>query len=258
MLNDQDYELLSAYLDNEFDADAQTHVKTRLLQDPEFNQEYQALKQMQNALQQASDKINDTPVPDALTQLLQQTPDEISGDSTAKESAQSNVTPLPSKDAQAQAKSAKAWWRQPWLYPVAACALIALVTTLQSPFPSNSHNQGNWGKIASLMHSLPSSELMSLEDAQGTRIMPMQSFVHQDGRLCREFHLASDTQNQHGIACKSGAGWQQEILVNRTVDKSNYQPASRDTDNVDQYLQNYLKRPLSEEQELQAIKEKWQ
>jgi hypothetical protein len=70
MISEQDIEQISAYLDDELSSEEMQKVRQRLLQDPAFREEFDAMKGGDEMLVQFSGSIDTTPVPERVKQLL--------------------------------------------------------------------------------------------------------------------------------------------------------------------------------------------
>jgi hypothetical protein len=78
-----------------------------------------------------------------------------------------------------------------------------------------------------ILSSAPSDEVLTL--ARGDQIKPVLTFVAADGRVCREFEMASERAMSVGVACRETQDWRLEILVaaaDRPAKTDGYQQAS--------------------------------
>ena len=224
-----DYELISAYLDDELDPQGRAKVEEKLMNDNEFAQVFATFDQQNAHIKQTFAAIDDKPVPDALQALL--TPEEPSAE------VQSNVV----------RPQVSAWKR--WM-PLAASVAIAAVI---SPIIFQQQGDGKM-TLAQALETVQSGEILPLDGDE--KLYFSMSFENNQGDWCREYFLASGTAEKHIVACQEASSWRTMIEVDAPFPDPNvYSPASGGSEAVDAWLDdNMASDSLSKEQEAARLK----
>ncbi len=232
MLSEQDHQLISASLDGELAPEQEMAFKHRLLQEPALNKQYQAIKAMGQDLKNTFADIASTPVPQSLSSLLE---DDIQVENEQK-ATQNNQ------------------WR--FLALAASVAAIGLLSFFG--LQNTSDNQVSIA-LTKALNTQPAMQVMQLDS--NNQFIVLQSFRHNDGRVCREYQI-SDTNNQsHAIACKKNQQWQLEVTQSSVVaEQAHHVTASgEEVKTIEQYLKGAVKGEfLTSDDEMVQIKRNWQ
>lgn len=214
-MSPEDQELLSAYLDNELDQEQRALVQRRLLSEPEFNAACQKLQQLQQSLKKAYPAQQNTPVPESILQLLQDSDEEAGGPQEASSK-----------------KYTKVFWMLPLAASVAAVFIATSYLTKQDILEADP-----WPKVAQQLDTTHDMEITKIND--GLSMVVLQSFTHVDGRPCREYQRKDDEQVVHAIACKSPQRWQREVIVEASLDLQDYQTATKTPNKIKAFLASF-------------------
>ncbi|NQZ06232.1 MAG: hypothetical protein HRT35_03635 [Algicola sp.] len=232
MLSEQDHQLISASLDGELEPEQDLAFKRRLLQDPELNKQYQTLKALDQNLKNTFGDIANAPVPQQLAALLV-------NDKKVED------------DQQQTAKNSH--WR--FLALAASVGAIGLLSFFGF---QNSTNDTMSLALTKALNTQPSMEMKQLD--QNSQFIALQSFRHNDGRVCREY-LVNDTDTQsHLVACITNQHWQVEFQQDSALSESEYYVTVTAEEN--KTIEFYLKKAitgakLSTDDELKQIKDGW-
>jgi len=203
-MTDNDFALLSQYLDGELDELSTRRVEQRLGSEPALRETLQELATLDQQIQQAF--LASGAVPAHVAEMLR---------------------PAPARKANSG--------RRIWGYAAAAsvAAVAGLIATLQVPQPGNSGPT-----IAEVLEITPSSAEVWHPLSDGKRIRPILSFRDVDGAWCREFLLDNHGEGSRGVACRDAGKWETRIAVSADLPGSqyDYRPASSsDVDAVADY-----------------------
>lgn len=241
-MNEQDYELISAYIDNELSDSEREQVNARLLQDKEFESIFLEFKNNDLQLLEHYSKIDEKPVPNEILNLLKDS-SQISQKSESdkpEELVANNVTQNFSKQ--------RAWY-QAGLSLAASALFVALV----SYYYDYSDGALFDSQLATILDSNISGK--SIEINTSERVYLSMSFLNKDGYWCREFFIIATTTTQN-ISCRFEQEWQNEISIPAEFNEGNsYMPASsNDNYKIETWLDNNMgSDPLSNKQEQELM-----
>ncbi len=231
-MHDEDFQLLSQYLDGELDVFSTRRLEQRLAAEPALADTLAQMREQQARLQNAFEG-QDT-VPTRVVGLLK---------------SHENVVSLPRPEKQ----------RPAWHYALAA-SLVAGIGLMVAP-PWQAPQQQDAG-LASVLESSPSMADGWASIADGRQVRPVLSFKGSDGNWCREY-LISDTETaSRGVACREAGQWQVQVLAATEIPggSSEFRPAGAgDSDAVASYLAAHAEGiALSADQEAELIEAGWQ
>lgn len=227
-MKEQDYELLSQYIDGELAAEDAQKLRRRLLAEPTLRATYDRLSSVNNEIRDTFNARGTDTVPQRVSALLQ------------------------SKSTSSQGR------RAGWGFAVAA-SLLAATGLLLNPDWRQADSDA---QFASVLDSTPSglAGWETLED--GRQVKPVLSFAHVDGSWCREFLLADDGATYRGVACHSNSEWVTVVLDGQDAPGSTteYRPAGAgDSDQVAAFIAgNASGIALSRSEESELIARRWQ
>lgn len=244
-----DDELLSAYLDGELSEHEEAQLQKRLIADQLLRERLQELSIIDVYVNRAFDDINDQPMSDSLTQLMN--------------------TPFISERLVRFVPAIIA--KQP-VRALAASVLVGLMigisylnifSSMESPSDQVADIR-NWIEsetLGNLLEQTSSNQTVSI--GQEASFHAVLSYISKDGRPCREFKLSKQGQMGHGVACRfDQEQWQDELFVVETVTESadGYTPASGQTVSfVDAYIDNdILSIALNGVEEKMLMDNQWQ
>ncbi|BDX04728.1 anti-sigma factor family protein [Planctobacterium marinum] len=215
-MKQDDYDLLSQFIDGELDTAEATEVKRRLLAEPELNELYQQLKQLNDSVKTVIPDFLNEPLSDELKQLLKQT-------------------------SPAQTNESDAMWRR--FLPMAAS--IALVFVMGYAFISQPF-QGNGMTIKGSMLSKVADDENWLSE-NGTEVVVVQSYQSAAQSLCREYYARADNKVEHGVSCYEQGQWQKQVFAIKDNDSEQYYvTASSSYNDVEQFVVDNHLLPLTE------------
>lgn len=247
MTTEFDDDQLSAFLDGELDADTQGSLERALAADPALRARLERLHSADMAIRNELREPFDV-VPERFANMLREDADTPA----------SVVIPLRRRVAPPQA----------WRLPIAAG--LALAVGAAGGFFASGANRGAsetaflsigaGSEMAALLDSTPSARTVSLNDS--SRLTAVVSYRAADGRLCREFDVASAQAAARAVACKSESGWRVEVAAATLVRGSGdggYAPvAGGDHPAIDATLDRLgVADPLSPEDEAAATRRGW-
>jgi hypothetical protein len=236
-VTEQDYELLSQYLDGELSLVQGRLVEQRLENEPALNACFAGLQSLQSELDSAYRKVANAPVPERITALLQP--------------AATPIVPLPHRRVAG------------WGFALAASLLVAVSATLVTQWSQNSPlPAGADALLANTLEHAPSraSGWDTLDD--GRQVRPVLSYQSQTGDWCREYLVADEAGNWHAVACRGAKGWATMAIAatEPAASSEDYRPAgANDSDEVAEFInRNAADIPLDLHQEAQLIGSNWQ
>lgn len=210
-MSDQDFTLLSAYVDGELEPDVATALEQRLAQDSELRARLTALRGLQAELQAvARTGADSSPVPESIRALLQQQP--------------SRIRSVPHRLA-----TFSATVRRQGLAVAASLAVIAGLL-LAPQWQREVQEQTGDPLLAAALEALPSRAegWDILED--GRQLRAILSFPKRSGSWCREYLLAAESHAVRGVACRDNGIWETRVAVTQTLfpgaEDVAYRPAS--------------------------------
>jgi hypothetical protein len=228
-MKDQDYELLSQFIDGELPAEASQELRGRLLAEPELRATYERLRKLDGRIRETFNAPGTDTVPSRVTSLLER------------------------RKNSADRKHAG------WGFAIAASLLAAAGLLLS---PDWRQQQTGAPSLASVLESTPSSGAAWETLGDGRQVQPVLSFAHIDGTWCREYLLSDDGATYRGVACRNEGTWVTSALENQALPGSAnaYRPAGAgDSDAVATFIaDNASGIALSREQETALIARRWQ
>ncbi|MEP5567491.1 MAG: hypothetical protein ABJN62_06635 [Halioglobus sp.] len=207
-MTDNDYELLSQYLDQELDDLTARHLEQRLSSEPKLQATLNRLSNADTRLKRAFSGTDKAPT--HLKEMLRPTP--------------SNVVAFPQRS------------RPAWQYAVAA-SLVAAVGLILTPKWQDSTQPGP--SLASVLETTPSMANGWKTLSDGRDIRPVLSFKEVDGAWCREYLVSVEGASERGVACRDEGYWKTRVIAPTDLpgDAADYRPAGAgDADEVAQYL----------------------
>jgi hypothetical protein len=233
-MTDNDYELLSRYIDGELDDALLQRLQRRLAAEPELRATLDELNTVQTRLQESFSAVD--AAPEHIVNMLKP--------------ARDNVVAFPGRKS-----------RPAWHYAIAASLVAAAGLVLAPQWQDNSPAGTTF---ATVLESSPSSAQgwHALED--GRQLRPILSFQDTSGNWCREYLAGSATlaAAERGVACRHGSTWTIQVSVAADVPGSDaeFRPAgAADADAVAEYLADHAAGiALSRDEEQALISSNWQ
>ena len=226
---DQDYELLSQYIDGELAAEATQQLRRRLLAEPELRATYDRMSKLDGSIRETFNVPGADTIPPRIASLLE-----------------SRRNPAERRHAG-------------WGFAIAA-SLIAATGLLLSPDWRQTETSAP--SLAEVLDTAPSSGTTweTLDD--GRQIRPVLSFAHVDGTWCREYLLSDDGATYRGVACRTESTWVTSALDSQALPGGTnaYRPAGAgDSDAIANFIaDNASGIALSSEEEAALIARRWQ
>ncbi len=243
----QDYELLSRYLDGELPPALARELEQRLAAEPALVAVLARMQALQGQLHQAYDGIANQPIPQRILALLQ--------------APQANVVPIGHKPPLNPPRKRV----MNWGFALAASLVVAVSATLVTRLDQQSAQPGAAGVDSLLSLALETSP--SRGDgwealADGRKLRPVLSFQTTAGSWCREYLLRSSEGSWHGVACRGDAGWNTTVLASADAAESSadYRPAgAASADEVADFVdRNAAGIALDAREEADLIARAWQ
>lgn len=245
-MNDQDWQLLSAYLDDELSPEARADCAQRLQQEPALTAGLQALEALQTELRGTLHSAAAAqPVPPHIKALL--------------DTAPVSITSLPHRLHNFTGARARGFAVAASL--AAAAALLLLPQWQGSP---NGPQHDTTNLLSATLEQLPSSADRWETLADGSEVRAILSFPIHDGTWCREYLLRSSEQSVRGIACRDNGQWETRVAVAQLMlpagEEDAYRPASAsDSDQIAAFVGiNARDDVAGEEREAGLITSNWQ
>ena len=227
-MKDQDYELISQYIDGELEAGQAQALRQRLLAEPGLRATYDRMRGVDNRLRDAFADPATEQVPKRISNLLNR------GDSGTHQR------------------------RAAWGAAIAASVLATAGLLLN---PDWRDAQSGDSALAAVLEVTPSGGSDWKILADGRQVRPVLSFAHTDGSWCREYLLSADGATYRGVACRTGGDWVTGILDTQSIpgNTSQYRPAGADdADRVAAYIAEHgAGIPLSRTEEAELIERRW-
>ena len=177
-VTEQDYELISQYLDKELSQADASRLEQRLAAEPALQASLNELQTLQARLQDTYNAAAVGSVPEEITALLDDTPVRI--------------IPLPHKRV------------ANWGFALAASLFVAVAAT---QLVQHNKQPGADAALSIALNNSPSrgSGWETLSD--GRNIRPVLSFQSTAGAWCREYLLTDGAEDWRGVACRDGGTW---------------------------------------------------
>lgn len=236
-MKDQDYELLSQYLDGELGAPQVLHLEQRLAAEPELKSCLAQMQKVDASLRGSFDVPGADNVPPHVTRMVQESAD--------------NVVAFP------QRRKAVAG------FAIAASLLAASgLLSLQTAQQVADSPMGGDRQLASALEQSASQSDGWEQLQDGRKVRMVLSFHTAHEGWCREYMLADRSSHWHGVACRGEQGWASAVLaeVAPTQDSVDvYRPAgANDSSTVESFITTQADDiPLSARAEAEVIANGW-
>lgn len=228
MMTQEDFDLLSQYIDGELSQEENLQIKQRLLSDPEFNKEYRDILALQNNVRAVMPDFKDEPMSKELADLL-----------NVEEQDNSNVRQLPVRNS--------------WKQNLSIAASVVFVAVLGVFMLNNDHSQTGLQIQDKMFSSLKSNE--SWND-NGLELIIVQSYVDDENVLCREYFAQDSEHSEHGISCFNDGNWNKQAFeLQYNQSGSQYVTASAaENAGVEAFLDSKNLKSLSDDEEAQKLR----
>jgi hypothetical protein len=234
---EQDYELLSQYIDGELAADTAQTMRKRLLAEPELRANFERMKDINSNVRNAFDVPGADTVPASALHALA--------------SAKSRPSTLPHGN------------RTGWGLAVAA-SLVAAAGLLLTPDwnqqPGNTPTADTL--LAAALEKTPSRGEGWDTLADNRQIRSLLSFPDTRGGWCREYLMSDVGGTWRGVACRNEGQWTTEVLNAELIPgaANEYRPAgASNTDDINAFIATHSSGiALSLQAEADLIARKWQ
>lgn len=241
-MTDNDYELLSQYIDGELPSGAADQLRQRLTQEPDLQLSLERMAAVDQSLQMAFSGPGSERVPAQVTELLQP--------------ASAEVIPFPTR----QGRSGRGFAIAASL--VAACGLV-LTQTWQNGVTGESESKGGDVLLSQVLEQSPSRGDGWENLADGRQFRAVLSFPHKSGHWCREYLMSEGSGHSRGIACRTEGNWVAHISVpDQSLNGSitEYRPAGANNPNsIADFIDSFSNDiPLNTSQEAELIADGWE
>jgi negative regulator of sigma E activity len=240
-MTEQDYELLSQYLDGELAAAVAQELRKRLIAEPKLRASLEHMRTVDRSVTDAFDVPGADAVPARVVKMVENT--------------RTRTGELPLQR------------RAGWGLAIAA-SLVAATGLLLTPDWRQQAPQYPDGRVtgeAQLARVLEYSASRAdgwdtLED--GRQVRPLLSFQNTEGGWCREYLLSGEGGTWRGVACRSEGQWTTEVLSTGAFPGSanEYRPAgTTDADEITSFINSHSADiALSLKEEAEVIAGRWQ
>lgn len=203
-LNETDDDtLLSAYVDGELPVDVVAALEARLAQEPMLAARLSALRATNETARDAFSVLDEQPLPDSVTRLLE----------THEDHLPENVVAFPVSGIGRFLK-----------VPVAIAASVALIAGfLLNDLLDAVPGDAGGPDLAVAGRVTPGTALFDvLETGSGGERMPLSqdssaevvlTFADSTGDFCRQIRVDAPERRANGVACRRGGGWQFEAVI---------------------------------------------
>lgn len=229
-------ETLSAFLDAELPEPEMEAVREQLQADPALSDRLAQLATVDDKLSGHYSTIDDEPLPESITGLLEGTAPD------------SNVVSFP-------------WWRRVRQGArrhtgMAVAASLVMALGMFQFFSGGQDEQ--WQVVATALENAPSGTTLELDD--GRTLTARLTFENQQGDYCRQFNLQGGGSASENIACRSGESWNlaAEKEVTPAAETEGYRTASGGSVLDDELDQMMAGEAISPEEERRLIGSGWQ
>jgi hypothetical protein len=233
-MTEQDYQLLSQYLDNELAPPQAQALRKRLMSEPALRTEFDAMKLIKQRLSAALDSSSGSDVPANVVDMVR----------NAAVTDELTATPR----------------RAAWGFAVAASVTLAFGVMMNTTSLQVADNNPAM-QLAQVMEQQPSRGQGWDNLADGSRIRPVLSFRSSDGDWCREYLMLNESNSNRGIACRANGNWNTVVVSEVTFSSGNgdYRPAgSADSDIIAAFIDNNAAGiALSSSEERALIENAW-
>lgn len=234
-MTDQDYEILSQFLDGELPSAETQALRKRLLAEPQLRQEFDRLRKLDENIKRAYATPGIEDVPAHVTAMVETTPRR----------QRSSV----------------------WGFAVAASLVAATGLILSNGWQQTAEQYPGTGsdpQLAQLLETTPSHAESWNTLPDGRQARPLLSFQDKSGSWCREYLLSQAGATWRGVACRTTGDWHTHVLAlaseEALVVGGGYRTASAvDSDQVASFIhKNAADIALSLSQEAELISRRWQ
>lgn len=229
-MKQEDFDLLSQYVDGELDTEKNVQVKQRLLSEPDFNKQYREIMSLEQNVRGVMPDFKDEPMSAELSALL------------APEAEKS--------------RSVVAANSSGWRHYLSLAASVIFVAVLGVYFINSGEQHQTGLQIQhDLFSSLQSNESWASDN--GMELVIVESYLDQSNTLCREYFAKDMEHSEHGISCFVDGQWNKQVFeLNFNQSDSHYVTATASEDGgVEEFLKNLNSLSAEEEsQKLQSVK----
>lgn len=224
MNTQDDFDLLSQYLDGELDSQQSLELKQRLLAEPDLNKQLRKIKNLNTNIQEVMPDYDEEPLSDDLAALL------------AVDETEEKQVERP------------AWYKQ--YLPMAASVMFIMV--LANVLINQS---GNSQQVLPAGYNLSAfSTNVKQTIASGGELIIVQSYADNNEQLCREYFAKQQKLTEHGVSCFEAGNWQKRVYSVESNDGQDYMTASGDENSVEAFLASGSLTKLNDEQEKNLLK----
>mgnify|MGYP005844977967 FL=1 len=254
-MNDQDFERVMAYFDQELEPGQQAEVEKLLAEDVEARSFLAQLRESDDFIAGGLDSVLHEPVPQRLI-------DAARGRSSAANEPMGEIAGLaPKYDDSKVVEFPKKPLFSRWAWATAASITLLVAASAFIMSPGGSPTGALATALSKGLEQTLSGQVYEQVDG-AIQVMPVATFRTAEAGVCRQFAAQIDDQQTVGLACRSGDGqWQirsQQTLVGGETGKT-YAPASGTIGSVGEKLRELESgQPLSADEELELIVDQWQ
>ena len=238
-MTEQDYELLSQYLDDELTESAAAELEQRLTKDTKLTAGLERLRLENERLKEAFNAPGLETVPARIVALLEQ-------------DTQPSIIPLPHRRLAG------------WGFALAASLVVAasaLLITQGNPAATRQSAPLADSMLSRVLEQSPSRSSGWETLADGRQARPILSFASKAGNWCREYLVSGADGYSQGVACRSDGAWVTRVIARAQVPRtaSEYRPAgSTDADQVADFIAAQAAGiALDSQQERELISRQW-
>ncbi len=182
-----------AHVDGELEPAEDAKVAAMLASDPSASKRAEAMRELNGLLREAYEGALKEPVPDALMEAVDRRRARQPGFRLGR--------------------LFEGFLAPGLAHATAAGLLIAMGGATGVWLYGGTPEESDSEMLATVLESGRSGAPISI-DTNGGQITPLLTFVHRDGRYCRQFEDLHDGLTTYGVACRNDAGaWQLELMV---------------------------------------------
>ena len=237
-MTEQEFELLSQYLDGELAAQAAQTLRKRLLAEPELRASFERMKEINDSVRDAFNVPGADTVPACALEALQGAETRTNKPSQVNRTGWGLAVAASLVAAAGLLLTTPDWNQQPGDSPAADTLLAAALEYT----PSRSDG---WDTLA-----------------DGRQIRSLLSFPNTRGGWCREYLMSGENGTWRGVACRNEGQWTTEVLNVEVISgsASEYRPAgAAKTVEINTFIATHSSGiALSLQAEADLIARKWQ
>ena len=254
MMNDDEKQAISAYLDGEMTASEKTLFEQKLAGCPEMQARLERYQALNDELSATFSDIQYDPVPESIASLLKDPQNE---DKVEFIQNHPKTTLWKTRNLQIAASLSIVIGASSWLglrHIPHEDPSLSSYGIVEQTFITQS-------KVAAVLGSTHSGEVYKFDGDGQLTLKPILSFKTSGGYFCREYFLSDHNKHYHNVACLQDNVWSQQVTTELAYSPvtQHYQAASDiNSDTVNDFIDTHIKGDVLEQiEEKLLIQSEW-